>query len=67
MGNSVAMGLETLVHASLLYQLFSVESYFHQPSIRTFLAAMIIFANIPPMQDARVPIQADGLAFAATG
>jgi hypothetical protein len=28
---------------------------------------MIIFANILPMQDARVPIQADGLAFAATG
>jgi hypothetical protein len=28
---------------------------------------MIMFANIPPMRDARVPIQQDGLAFAATG
>src|ERR1700691_3653718 len=62
-----AIGLETWLHGSPSANHFQWKVTFHQPSMRPCLAAMIMFANITPMRDARVPIQQDGLALAATG
>ena len=56
-----------MVHASPLCESVSVEKLL-PPAIDTdVFSGHDYFANIPPMQDARVPIQQDGLAFAATG
>lgn len=54
-------------HASPLCESLSVEEWFHQPSMRPPTAAMIACSNIPPVRDARVPIQANGLACADHG
>jgi hypothetical protein len=48
MGNSGAMCLETWPHASPLFRIiFQWKTIFHQSSMRTFLAAMIMFCEHP--------------------